>query len=98
MQLVTRYRRVNECPVVLRAHGVPVAIGRGLELTGSVVAAAVPVLGEDVFHAVVVYPVRGVVVVVVVLVAPEVSLHDFSGSDAVAAAAVLAVSVALSVI
>ena len=74
----------------------PVAIGRRFELAGSVVAAAVPVLGEGVFHAVVVNPVRGVVVVVVVLVAPVVSLDDLSGLDAVAAAAVLAVSVSLS--
>ena len=98
MQLVTRYRRVCECPVTRRTHRVPVAIRRRFELAGSVVAAAVLVLGEGVFHAVVVYPVRGVVVVVVVLVAPEVSLDDFSGSDAVAAAAVLAVVVSLSMI
>ena len=76
----------------------PVAIGRRHELAGSVVAAAVPVLGEGVFHAVVVHPVRGVVVVVEVLVAPIVSLDDLSGSDAAAAAAVLAVSVSLSLI
>lgn len=45
-----------------------------------------------------IHPVCGVVVVVEVLVAPEVSLDDFPGSDAVAAGAVLAVSVSLSVI
>ena len=93
---MTRYRRVYECPVILRTHSVPVAIGRRVELAGRVVAAAVLVLGEGVFQAVVVHPVRAVVVVVVVLVAPEVSLDDLSGSDAVAAAAVLAVSVSLS--
>ena len=45
-----------------------------------------------------VQPVGGVVVVVVVLVAPVVSLDDLSGLDAVAAAAVLAVSVSLALI
>ena len=98
VQLVTRYGRVYEFKVILQPHHVPVAVGRRVELAGSVVAAAVPVLGKGVFHAVMIHPVRGVVVVVVVLVAPEVSLDDFSGLDAVAAAAVLAVSVALSLI
>ena len=98
MQLVARYGRECEYEVILRTHRVPVAIGRRVELAGSVVAAAVLVLGEGVFHAVVVHPVCGVVVVVEVLVAPEVSLDDFSRLDTVAAAAVLTVSVTLSLI
>ena len=97
MELVTRYRRICERVVILHAHHGK-AIGHGLEAAGGVVAAAVLVLGEGVFHAVVVHPVGGVVVVVVVLVAPEVSLDDLSRLDAVAPAAVFALAVAVSLV
>ena len=93
MLLVTRDRRVHKRPVILR-RGMPLAIGGRLEVSRGVVPAAVLVLREGVFHAVVVHEVGGVVVVVVVFVAPEVALEDLAGLDAVAAGCVLAVAVA----
>lgn len=60
-------------------------------MSRSVVSAAVLVLGKGVFHAVVAQEVGGVVVVVEVFVAPEMSLYDFAGLKAVAAGGHLAV-------
>lgn len=85
--------RVGEGPVV-EGRAVEVGLGRGLEVAGAVVAAAVLVLREGVLHAVVVHEVGRVVVVVVVLVPPVVALQDLPGLDAVAAPAVLPVPVA----
>ena len=93
MLLVTWDRRVHKRPVILR-RGMPLAIGGRVEVSRGVVPAAVLVLREGVFHAVVVHEVGGVVVVVVVFVAPEVALEDLAGLDAVAAGCVLAVAVA----
>ena len=83
-------RGVDEGVVVL-VGDVHEAVGLRLEVAGGVVAAAVLVLREGVLHAVVVQEVGGVVVVVEVLPAPEVSLEHFPGPDPVAARRVLAV-------
>ena len=58
----------------------------GLEVSGAVVAASVFVGGEGVLNAQVVQEVGGVVVPVVVLVAPDMPLDDFVGLDAAVAA------------
>ena len=93
MPLVARYGRVLKRPIILRG-GMPLAVRSRHEVSRGVVPAAVLVLREGVFHAVVVHEVCGVVVVVVVFVAPEVALEDLAGLDAVAAGCVLAVAVA----
>ena len=55
-------------------------VGLGIELSRCVVSASVLVLGEDVFHAVMVEEVGGIVVVVEVFVAPEMAFQEFVGS------------------
>lgn len=93
MLLMSRDRRVHKRPIILR-RGMPLAVRCRVEVSRGVIAAAVLVLREGVFHAVVVHEVGGVVVVVVVFVTPEVALEDLAGLDAVAAGRVLAVAVA----
>ena len=58
-------------------------VGLWIELSRCVVSASVLVLGEDVFHAVMVEEVGGVVVVVEVFVAPEMAFQKFVGFYAV---------------
>ena len=93
MLLMSRDRRVHKRPIILR-RGMPLAVRCRVEVSRGVIAAAVLVLREGVFHAVVVHEVGGVVVVVVVFVTPEVALEDLAGLDAVAAGRMLAVAVA----
>ena len=92
VQVVARERRVREGPVVFELGVVVGGEGFRLEVSGGVVSASVPVSGKGVFHAVVVQEVGGVVVVVEVFVAPEVSLDDLARSQAVAAGGPLAVA------
>lgn len=65
-------------------------VGLRIELSRCVVSASVLVLGEDVFHAVVVEEVGGVVVVVEVFVAPEMAFQEFVGLDTAGANGVFA--------
>lgn len=58
---------------------------------GLVVSASEMVRGEGVFHAQVVHKVGGVVVVVEVFVAPDMSLDDLAGLDAIAAGSASAI-------
>lgn len=73
VQVVVRERRIHEVDVVVQGFSVVRVVGFRVELSGCVVAASVLVLGEDVFHAVVVEEVGGVVVGVEVFVAPEMA-------------------------
>lgn len=79
---VVRQRRVDEGVVVVDEGVGPVEVRFRLEPTEAVVAAATLVQREGVLHAVVVQEVGGVVVEVVVLVAPEVPLQHLAGLDA----------------
>lgn len=74
---------MHDCSVVR-------VIGLRVELSRSVVSASMLVLRKDVFHAVVIQEVGGVVVVVEVFVAPEMALEEFVGLDTATAHRVFA--------